>query len=111
MMPKVMPAYSAWPYELEIVKQIMTFKHDELEKTTVPRGEKLKMLEGQIALNDAAMHEKIVEIESSRKQHERDHDRVAGMQKELALMREKVNAKKDDMTRLVDGRGLHSFIS
>ena len=48
----------------------------------------MRVIKDQIALNDAAMREKIDEVEHARDQRTKDRDRIASLQKEHTRMRE-----------------------
>jgi len=89
-------------HQLELVGQVMTYKHDELEKKSEPIVEEMRRLRAQIVINDAAMAGKVAEIQRARVQRGRDQDRILGMRRELAEMRDAIHAVETKFSRLLD---------
>ena len=89
-------------HDLELVGYVMTYKHDELEKKSMPVVAEVKALKEQVALNDAAMTEKIQELNAARVQKSKDGDRILGLQRELAEMRDEVHLAETKFRRFCD---------
>lgn len=100
--PSLRPYAKVKLRHLELVGNVMTYKRDEIERKTEPIAAELQRMKQQTIESDAAMAAMISEVEAARVARSKDHDKILGLQGELAAMREQLHAAETMYSRFRD---------